>query len=307
MEFKEYQHIERLGTTEVQNIELGECHVFPKIDGTNASVWLSNGKIQAGSRTRHLTFEKDNAGFLEHVMQNDKLIAYLSENPTHRLFGEWLVPHSLKTYRQDTWRKFYIFDVCIDKREGEILHEGDTTLKYLHYDEYKGLLDKFGLDYIPPICIIKNGSYEQFVNQLIKNVFLIEDGKGTGEGIVIKRYDFKNKYNRQTWAKIVTSEFKEKHAKEMGAHILNGAKLIEEEIAIKFVTQSLVDKEFSKIESECGWSSKLIPRLLNVVYYSLVKEECWEFIKEHKNPTIDFKRLQHFVFGQVKLRKPELF
>jgi len=110
MEFKEYQHIERLGSTEVLNIELGECYVFPKIDGTNASVWLSDGNIQAGSRTRHLTLEKDNAGFLEYAMQNKNLISYLLANPTHRLFGEWLVPHSLKTYRTETWRKFYVME-----------------------------------------------------------------------------------------------------------------------------------------------------------------------------------------------------
>ena len=36
-EFKKYQHVERLGTSEVQGIENGMCYVFPKIDGTNAS------------------------------------------------------------------------------------------------------------------------------------------------------------------------------------------------------------------------------------------------------------------------------
>lgn len=65
MEFLKYQHLERFGTTEVENIELGKTHVFPKIDGTNASVWLDkNGNIQAGSRKRHLSLDSDNAGFL---------------------------------------------------------------------------------------------------------------------------------------------------------------------------------------------------------------------------------------------------
>jgi hypothetical protein len=307
MEFKKYQHLERLGTTEVQNIELGECYVFPKIDGTNSCVWMANGKIQAGSRNRHLTLESDNAGFYKWVLEQDNIAHYLTENPNHRLFGEWLVPHSLKTYRENAWRNFYVFDVCVDKHADEILHEGDHELKHLHYSAYQPLLEKHGINYIPPISIIRNGSYEQFVNQLMKNVFLIEDGKGYGEGVVLKNYDFKNKFNRQTWAKIVTSEFKEKHAKTMGASEINGKKLVEQEIAIKFVTTALVEKEHAKIESESGWSSKLIPRLLNTVYYSVVKEDAWEFIKEHKNPVIDFKRLQHFVFSETKTRKPELF
>jgi hypothetical protein len=298
MEFRKYQHLERLGTSEVQGIELGDCYVFPKIDGTNASVWLHNGEVQAGSRTRHLSLDKDNAGFYEWASKSEAIRDYLVANPTHRLFGEWLVPHSLKTYRETAWRDFYVFDVTEDVGE---------EFRYLRYEEYKPLLELHGVNYIPPISIIKNGSYENFVNELSKNIFLIEDGKGAGEGVVIKNYDFVNRFGRTTWAKIVTSEFKEKHSKQMGPSILNANKLVEEEIAEKFVTSALVDKEFAKIESVDGWSSKLIPKLLNVVYYSLVKEDAWEFVKEHKNPTIDFRRLQHFVFNKVKEKKPELF
>ncbi len=300
MKYKSYQHIEKLGTTEVQDIEYGTCHVFPKIDGTNASIWLSDdGLIKAGSRNRELSLDADNAGFYDWVLKQDNIALYLKDNPTHRLYGEWLVPHSLKTYRDAAWRNFYVFDVCVDGENDKIIH--------IPYDVYKPLLELHNINYVPPICTITNGSYEQFINQLALNVFLIEDGKGAGEGIVIKRYDYFNKYGRQTWAKIVTSEFKEKHAKEMGGHVLNGKKLVEEEIAIKYVTVALCEKEYAKICVETDWTSKLIPRLLNTVFYSLVREECWEFIKEHKNPNIDFKRLQHFTFAQVKKNLPKLF
>lgn len=307
MEFKKYQHLERLGSDEVQNIELGECYVFPKIDGTNACVWLKDGEVQAGSRNRHLTLEKDNAGFLEWVIKQEGIINYLKENTTHRLFGEWLVPHSLKSYRFEAWKRFYVFDVCVDRTGEEILHATDGELNHVHYEEYKPLLEKHEIDYIPPISIIQNGVYEQFINQLCKNVFLIEDGKGVGEGVVIKNYAFKNRFNRQTWAKIVTSEFKEKHSKEMGASLVKGKKLVEEEIAEKYCPLALIEKEHAKIVLESGWNSKLIPKLLNVVYYSIIKEDSWEFIKEHKNPTIDYKRLQYFVFLNVRNKKSDLF
>ena len=308
MEFKKYQHLERFGTTEVKQIELGTCHVFPKLDGTNASVWLDeNGEVQAGSRKRHLSLDFDNAGFYAWVKEQSNILEYLKENPTHRLYGEWLVPHSLKTYREDAWRKFYVFDVSVDKEESEILHEGDDKNKYLHYDEYSTKLENKGIDYIVPICTITNASYEQLVNQLMKNVFLIEDGKGVGEGIVIKNYDFKNKYNRQTWAKIVTSEFKEKHAKVHGATEIKGKKMVEEQIADEFVTKALCEKVYAKIENEGGFTSKRIPQLLNVVYYDVVKEDAWNFVKKHKNPTINFSNLQHFVFAKVKEQLPQLF
>lgn len=305
--FKKYQHLERFGTSEVHNIELGECYIFPKIDGTNASVWIHNGQIQAGSRTRHLSIEKDNAGFLEWIMRQDNIIKYLNENPTHRLFGEWLVPHSLKTYREDAWRRFYVFDVTTDKSEEEMEHENDEKFNYLHYNEYKPLLEKFNIDYIPPISVIRNSNYEQLVNQLMKNDFLIEDGKGYGEGIVLKNYDFKNKYGRKTWAKIVTSEFKEKHAKVMGRNPIEGKKMIEEEIADKYVTTAFCEKEYSKIDNESGWTSKMIPRLLNTIYYEVIKEESWNFVKENRNPIINFKTLQHFVFAKVRERLHQLF
>lgn len=308
MDFKKYQHLERFGTTEVQNIELGVSYIFPKIDGTNASVWLNNkGEIQAGSRNRQLTIEKDNAGFLEWVLKQENLIEYLQENPTHRLYGEWLVPHSLKTYKRDAWKNFYIFDVTIDKEENEIKHEGEDKVKYIHYEIYKPLLEEKGLKYVIPICKIINASYEQLVNQLMKNVFLIEDGKGVGEGIVIKNYDFKNKYGRNVFAKIVTSEFKEKHTKIMGASTINGRKMVEEEIAKEFVTKSLVDKVYSKIDVDVGFNSRQIPRLLNTVFYDVIKEESWNFIKKYKNPSINFKTLQHFIFSEIKTKRPELF
>lgn len=58
MEFNKYQHIERFGTDEVENIEFGRCFIFYKIDGTNGQVYLdADGNIKAGSRNRVLTLE----------------------------------------------------------------------------------------------------------------------------------------------------------------------------------------------------------------------------------------------------------
>lgn len=293
--FQKYQHIERFGTSEVQDIEFGECYIFPKIDGTNASVWLGeDGKIHAGSRNRELSLENDNAGFMAWAVKSESLQAYFDAHPTTRLYGEWLVPHSLTTYRDDAWRRFYVFDVM----DGE---------SYVHFSDYEKDMKAAGLDYLAPLAVIRNGTYEQFVDQLAKNVFLIQDGKGAGEGVVIKRYDYRNKYGRTTWAKIVTSEFKEAHIKAMGAPVVQGRKMVEEEIAEAFVTVALIEKEHAKIVSEAEWSSKMIPRLLNVVFYSLIREDSWEFLSKHKFPTVDFQRLKFFVFARVKTVKPELF
>ena len=75
----------------------------------------------------------------------------------------------------------------------------------------------------------------------------------------------------------------------------------------KYVTTALCEKVYAKIEVESGFTSRQIPQLLNIVYYDIVREECWNFIKEHKHPIINFKTLQHFIFAEVKVKLPQLF
>lgn len=301
MEFRKYQHIERFGTMEVDGIQLGTCYVFPKIDGTNSSVWIgADGEVHAGSRKRELSLDNDNAGFMNAICKDERIMAYLKAHPTHRLFGEWLVPHSLKTYRDDAWRRFYVFDVCVDA-------DNEVGLEYIPYPIYQPMVEEFGLDYLAPIRILKNATLENFIKCTEENNFLIKDGSGVGEGIVIKNYDFYNKYHRQTWAKIVTSEFREKHHKEMGAP-LSENRLVEEDIVDKFVTAAFVEKEYAKIVNECGgWTSKMIPRLLSSVYHELVCEEMWNILKSFKNPTINFRVLNNLTITKIKVVMPHIF
>lgn len=311
MEFKKYQHIERYGTQETEGIDIGITYVFPKIDGTNSSVWLAGeAHIQCGSRKRTLAEESDNAGFWQFICDDGRFEELFHSHPDLRLFGEWLVPHSLKTYREDAWRKFYVFDVVRLSKEYweiEVGMDAIKTYEYLPYEEYQPLMERYGIDYIPPIAVVENGNLDTYLGLLERNTFLIEDGKGIGEGLVIKNYDYKNKYGRQTWAKIVTSEFKEKHVKEMGAPTIKGKGLVEIEIVDQYVTQALVDKVHAKIVNETGWHSKAIPQLLGTVYHDLITEETWNFIKKHKNPRIDFKALQRLTTTKIKTLKPELF
>ena len=280
MEFEKYQHLERFGTTEVQNIEAGTCYIFPKIDGTNASLWWWGG-VQGGSRNRHLSLDNDNAGFLAWATENENIKKMMEANQHLRFFGEWLVPHTLKTYIESAWRDFYVFDVWDHEQE-----------KYLCYDDYKVILDEFDVNYIPPVYSIKNPTDERLYELLDKNTYLIQDGQGVGEGIVIKNYDYKNRFGRVTWAKIVRTEFKAKNQKAFGPGEINEKSTPEESIASEYVTSALIEKEYAKIVTELdGWSSKYIPRLLNVVFYCLIQEESWNFIKKFKNPTINYKRL----------------
>lgn len=298
--FKKYMHIEKWGNDEVIGIELGKAYVFPKLDGTNASLWWAD-RVHGGSRNRILSLDNDNAGFLSWAVKPDspqekKFITCFLKHPHLRLYGEWLVPHTIKTYREDAWRRFYIFDVYNDKTE-----------QFLTYEEYQPLMEEFGLDYIMPIAIIKNGTYESFIHQLSNNVLLIKDGEGAGEGIVIKNYNYYNKFGTQVWAKIITSEFKEQHYKTMGAPETEKT-LIEERIVDEFVTEALIDKTYAKIHNDMnGWTSRYIPRLLDTVYHDLITEEMWRILKEYNNPTINFTTLKHFVITKIKQIRKDIF
>jgi len=298
--FKKYQHVARFGHGDCQGINEGVCHVFPKIDGTNASVWMdADGVLRCGSRNRELSLERDNQGFCAWAHYGEhNLEAFFAENPTLRLFGEWLVPHTIKAYRDDAWRKFYVFDVI---RKFDPDNEGDTV--YLHYDEYAPLMEKFGIDYVPCYRVIENGLVSDFEKVAEQNDFLMQPGE-IGEGVVVKNYAYKNKFGRHNWAKLVRAEFKEKNYRSMGCPVQKGKgdSIIERVIANTYVTKALVDKERAKIDTE-----PVQPRLLSTVFHCILTEELADIVKKNKMPTINFQQLRQCVIAKVKEHARDLF
>lgn len=297
-----YMHIERLGTDEVEGLLDGEVYIFPKIDGTNGFVCYDkeSGDVVAGSRKRFLTFKKDNAGFYNFISNHKNIKSYLSKNQDRILYGEWLVPHTIKTYNDNCWRQFYVFDVGV-------MENGKRT-HYISYEEYKNELAEYKIPYLTPLAIIKNPTIEE-IKEISENNFVMMKEGSIGEGVVCKNYEFYNKYGRRTWGKYVRNEFKENKKGNVGNKCADtDFYTVEEKIVNEYVTQSFVDKEFNKIRiSENGWSSKLIPRLLDTTFYSLITEECWHFIKKYKFPNINFNFLRKLTYAKIKELKPEIF
>lgn len=315
--FKKYMHLERFGNDAVIGSELGKVWIFPKIDGTNSSLWFcdEDESIQAGSRTRHLSLEKDNAEFfnwsnaanIDHEIgiPQDSYYNFLQKYAHLRLFGEWLVPHSFKGYREDAWRKFYVFDVM-----------DDTTDQYLSYEVYKPLLEEFGIEYIPPLATVKNVDYGRLVGFLKGNFFLIPDGGEPGEGIVIKNYDYINKHGVQCFSKLVRNEFKELNHKAFGPPEINGGLLNEERIVNQCLSLHLVEKTMAKVcttkvlfQGKCDgqWESTWIPELLNRVFHDIITEELWDQWKAIQWGNINGKTLKSLCIARIKQLKPELF
>lgn len=294
--FIKYPHIERIGNTEVEGIETGECYVFPKLDGTNASVWWEDG-IQAGSRTRHLSEEKDNAGFFKEIKNDTKIHFLLKQYPDLHLFGEFLVPHTLKSYRDDAWRKFYVFDVMRDKET------------FLTYKEYAPLLQGFGIEFIPCYKKINNGTLEDFYREAKNIKYLLQSPDDFGEGVVIKNYSYINKYGRYAIAKLVLEEFKERfHANiELGGPPSVGSEKISEKTFLdNCMSRALVEKEFAKLALD-GWESKKIGKLLDNVYQALIIEELGNELLRNRYETLNFGRLRQLTIMRIKQMKPEIF
>jgi len=221
-------------------------------------------------------------------MAQEWLKSFFKEYQYVTIYGEWLVKHTVN-YLDEAWRKFYIFDVM----RGE---------DHLHYLEYFGMFYPEFLfsEVIPFIELLENPTYEIISSILEKNNYLLPNGK-IGEGLVIKNYSYKNKFGRQTWVKIVHSEYKEQ---KTGG--FQETALIEEQIIQDFCTEAFIEKEFQKIAVD-GWSSKKIGLLLGNIFHYLLKEEICNIVKKLKQPTINFKLLNSLVVKRVKAVKPEIF
>lgn len=298
--FRKYMHIERINTIETEGLLDGKCYIFPKIDGMNTQIWLSNGILHCGLRNGELTKETINhgRGFLSHALMDERYALFFNKYSNLRLYGEWLVKHSIQ-YATKNYNKFYVFDVL-----------NEITDVYVPYEDYIEALDEFSIDYIPVQAIIDKPTAEELEEQVNKNTYL-EPLVGKGEGIVIKRYNFKNRFGRTVWGKEVYNEHpdkkrEEKHNSTRQHHkhyVMEQTKLIDE-----FCSDMLIIKTYESIsDREGGWSSKLIPTLFEEVYYNFITEELYNALITYGNITIDFNILYRQMIQKIKKLLPELF
>lgn len=234
--FIKYQHLERrFDIGETQGILDSEYVILqPKLDGSNCSMWCENGQIHIASRNNELSYQKDNAGCYNTLINDENIKDYFRRNPDVRLYGEWVVPHKIK-YREDAYRKFYVFDIVLP--DGEFL----SGYSYL-----------IGLILVPYLVVdskelaeaITNGTVFEKYKEL--GNFLIDSDTPAGEGLVIKNYNWKNKHGRQTWVKLINDEV-----------FRNGQKIRKPQIPIdaareceflNTVSDHVFHKEYHKIE-----------------------------------------------------------
>lgn len=290
-----YMHIERLGTSATNTILNGKVYVFSKIDGTSGRVAKDDGELVFGSR-KNILETSDNQGFKSMLLtyHKDKLNAIFNKHDIV-LYGEFLKPHTIRYYKEDSWNKFYIYDVW-----------NNRTNKWMNYDDYKIILDGFGFDYIPAIDVFEEFTTET-MNYCLNNAnFLLPEEKfGGGEGIVLKNYEYVNKYGRVIWAKIVTSEFKDKagHTGKVTKEIKN--LISEHKFVDSIFRDGVVEKEIWKIinneENKGEFRNQLIPIILDTVYNEIAREEFEDVINsENTYVGVDIKKVKSLAYRKIK-------
>lgn len=276
--FKKYPKIHRLGKEETEGILDGLCHVEEKIDGANASIWLDKrGEITCGSRNRELA-EGFN-GFVDWVKNNEKVVAFLKENPHVRFYGEWLVPHTI-AYNEMAYKNFYLFDITEIK-------DGEEQEEFFDREEVHQIAQQ--LDLPTPEY---HGSFDSpTLSELEEYVGKTTLGE-VGEGIVIKNPSFRDKFGSHNYAKIVSEKFKEDNGVVFGGNNKHSDTYWEMYIVNKYMTLARVEKIMNKVQPLVDKQLDLehTPRIANTAYHDMLTEEIWEIAQ--KVGKVDFKALK---------------
>lgn len=270
--FVSYPKIYRLGREENDGLLDNEIVVQEKVDGANTSIWLEDGVIKMGSRTRLLGDESFN-GFCEYVREHEGIVKLLADFPQMRLFGEWLVRHTI-SYKETAYKKFYIFDILFD---------GNT---WADQEKVQQIALDYGIDY--PQVFMRGKLTEEEIKAFVGKTNLGDKG----EGVVIKCVTFVNKFGDHSYAKIVTEKFKENNALIFGGNNKHSDTYQEMRVVNKYCTLSRVEKIIHKIQPEIDRriSIEHTPRIANSCYHDMLTEEIWEI--QNSVAKVDFKVLK---------------
>lgn len=293
-QYKKFTHVERLGKEETEGILNGTCFFSPKLDGTNALAWCQNGEVHAGSRTREITIEKDNAGFCRWLHSEDEEAVALREmlktNVHLIVYGEFGVGRvaNMKDYDEQAKDKLWIFDMF------------DTIQQeYVHPRIVRQVCEGCGLtNWHVPYVQYENPSMEDVINFAERNHFLRTHAETPGEGVVIRNPDFRNKWGNYVIAKVVRDEFLQSKSKPKDK--LSSKRVgSEQEIINHYVTDAELAKAKAKITLALGLdefdkkNGKCVGMYLNLVFNDAVLAEITDICKRWKRPVINFQELNN--------------
>lgn len=274
MEQKKFMDVVRLGHKSTQDVlnEGDYIVVMEKLDGANASFCLSEDRksVLAFSRNTRLDESNNLRGFYQWVQDNinpDDLI------PGWVYFGEWLVRHKLD-YGMNGGQEFYLFDV---------FNTADNN--YMHIGTVATASTFLKVQMVPIFYAGKYKGYDHLARFIGKSALGEQ-----GEGIVVKRYDYKDSFGNQVYVKLVSEKFSEMQPQKLprdpnrperpeAAFIktyMTHARV--EKLLLKLVDEGVLDEQFG-IED----MGTILRNLGTRVYDDILKEETPPDVFEEKD------------------------
>lgn len=272
LKHKHYMDIQNM------NFEIGvkfhegdDIIIQEKVDGANASFQYNSEDdcLDCFSRNQPLSEDNTLRGFYQWVQNLDKNKVREVLGDNLRLFGEWLVPHTV-LYPEERYNRLYCFDVF------------DMEAKvYLPQTAVKEMAEKLGLDYVPVFYEGKFTKWDDYM-PLVGNTAL---GGEIGEGIVIKdmsTLDYNVVYTKIVHEKFVEVRYKPKHKvrktvdmekirererlTELAKTIVTRPRV--EKLLYKLVDEGILPEDFSRKDMNI-----ILKNLPSAVYYDCLKEE----------------------------------
>lgn len=273
MKMKKYMDIERLKPSFADGFEVGDYIVIQeKIDGANFSIRYDEetDSIKAFSRKTELDFNNTLRGAWNWSQTLDKNLVKKVLGNSLVLFGEWLVPHTVK-YPDDKYNRAYFYDVY--DTEEEI---------YISQQAVENIVNRLGLTYVP---VFFDGQFTSW-EDVNKYVGKTEMGGEYGEGVVVKNQTKLNSANTKLpfYTKIVTEQFSETKAHrsskpvdmdEMNkrAEMQALTETIVTEARVRKILNKMVDEGIIPEDWDEHDMSTIAKSMGKEIYYDCVKEE----------------------------------
>ena len=286
--FHKYTKIKALGDNENEGILTmpGKVVIQEKYDGANFAFYVEDDVLYFCSHNQNLTdSDQIKKTGIPKGWEGIKPILDMWYRQPHMFskylyyYGENCNKHTIR-YDEDH-PKFIGFDI-LDLRTMELW-------------DWESAKIEFGFLNLPFIHIIEEKDVETITVGYLDTLYrksAYRDGKA--EGIVIKRYDIKNKYDRPHFAKIVDDEFKEQNKALFGGSseprkLNNGDKIAE-----LYGTSGRIKKMIHKMSDE-GHEIRmeLMRELFGRVVEDILEEEIKTIYKDFDS--INFKELNKAV------------
>lgn len=299
-EVKKYIDVIRYGKRGTQEVLSKDDYITitEKIDCANASfTYDADNEIGVGCYSRNTEVNKDNTlrGFYGWV--TEKIVPIKDNlNPNYRYYGEFGCSHKVQ-YKPEVYGQFHMFSIWDDELQ-----------EYLSDDIVKSEAVRLGLQTVPYFYEGEFISYEHLMSFVGKSDLTIEPN--TGEGIVVKNVNYKDRYDKQVFVKLVSEKFaeiqkqkapkdpnKKNPLRDLTMSVLTEARV--EKMLYKLVDEDLLDSEYG-IED----MGIILKALGTRIFEDIVKEELDLFSEYEIN---DVKKMicknQAIVVKKVVLNK----